>query len=47
MKEWLARVRQSKPILGDKSAAEIIREMRDERANQVAGCLTERSTIDL
>jgi antitoxin FitA len=31
MKEWLERTRQAKPIPSRKSAAQIIRDLRDER----------------
>ena len=31
MTEWLAQVRRLKPVLGGKSGAEIIRELRDGR----------------
>lgn len=31
MAEWLARTRQAKPIPSKRSAAQIIRELRDER----------------
>lgn len=31
MREWLERTRQAKPIAAGKSAAQVIRELRDER----------------
>ena len=31
MREWLERIQQSKPILGKRSAAQVIRGLRDER----------------
>jgi hypothetical protein len=31
MREWLERTQQNKPISGKKTAAQIIRELRDER----------------
>jgi plasmid stability protein len=31
MREWLERTRQAKPIISNKSAAEVIRELRDSR----------------
>ena len=31
MQEWLERTRQAKPIPSHKSAAQIVRELRDER----------------
>ncbi len=31
MREWLDRTRRAKPIIGKRSATEIIREMRDAR----------------
>jgi hypothetical protein len=31
MQEWLERTRQAKPIPSRKSAAQIVRELRDER----------------
>lgn len=31
MQEWLARTRQAKPIPSKRSAAQVIRELRDER----------------
>jgi hypothetical protein len=31
MREWLERTEETKPILGKRTAAQIIRELRDER----------------
>ncbi|MGJ5816238.1 FitA-like ribbon-helix-helix domain-containing protein [Paludibaculum fermentans] len=31
MREWLDRTRESKPIVGKKSAAQVIRALRDDR----------------
>jgi hypothetical protein len=31
MREWLERTRQAKPIPATKTAAQVIRELRDER----------------
>jgi plasmid stability protein len=31
MREWLERTEEAKPILGKRTAAQIIRELRDER----------------
>ncbi len=31
MREWLEGIRQRKPMLGKRSAAQLVRELRDER----------------
>jgi plasmid stability protein len=31
MREWLERTRETKPILAKRTAAEVVRELRDER----------------